>query len=38
MCGTIIHDKLKWTEHIRYVKNKISKSSGILPKARIYIH
>ena len=24
--GIIIDDKLKWTEHINYVKNKISKS------------
>ena len=35
--GIIIDDKLKWTEHIAYVKNKISKSSGILSKARNYI-
>ena len=32
--GIIIDDKLKWTEHINYVKNKMSKSSGILFKVR----
>ena len=35
--GIIIDDKLKWTEHIAYVKNTIFKSSGILSKARNYI-
>ena len=35
--GIIIDNKLKWTEHITYVKNKISKSSGILFKARNYL-
>ena len=36
--GIIIDDKLKWTEHINYVKNnKISKSSGILFKVRNYL-
>ena len=28
--GVIIDDKLKWIEHIQYIKNKISKSIGIL--------
>ena len=36
--GIIIDDKLKWTHHIAYIKNKISKSSGILYKARNYIN
>ena len=35
--GIIIDNKLKWTEDITYVKNKISKSSGILFKARNYL-
>ena len=35
--GIIIGDKLKWTEHIHYVKNIISKSSGILFKVRNYL-
>ena len=33
----IIDDKLKWTEHIQYIKNKISKSIGILIKIRPYL-
>ena len=32
--GIIIYDKLKWTNHIRYNKNKISKLSGILIKTK----
>ena len=32
--GIIIDDILKWTNHISYIKNIISKSSGILLKAR----
>ena len=35
--GVIIDDKLKWTEHIQYIKNKISKSIGILIKIRPYL-
>ena len=35
--GIIIDDKLKWTEHMAYVENKISKSPGILSKARNYM-
>ena len=27
--GVIIDDKLKWTEHMQYIKNKISKCFGI---------
>ena len=32
--GIIIDDKLKWTNHISYIKNKIAKGMGILLKAR----
>ena len=28
---------MKWTEHIQYIKNKISKSIGILIKIRLYL-
>ena len=35
--GVIIDNKLNWTEHITYVKNKISKSIGILYKTRKYL-
>ena len=35
--GVIIDDKLKWIEHIQYIKNKISKSIGILIKIRPYL-
>ncbi len=35
--GVIIDDKLKWKEHITYVKNKVSKSFGILYKTRQYL-
>ena len=30
----ILDDKLKWTHHISYIKNKISKDMGIILKAR----
>ena len=30
--GIIIDNKLRWNDHITYVKNKISKSLGILYK------
>ena len=30
--GLIIDDQLKWLEHIQYIKNKVSKSIGILCK------
>ena len=32
--GVIIDPKLKWCEHISYVKNKVSKGIGIIFKAR----
>ena len=35
--GVIIDDKLNWKEHIQYIKNKISKSIGILYKVRPYL-
>ena len=35
--GLIIDDQLKWIEHIQYIKNKISKSIGILCKVRNYL-
>ena len=35
--GIIIDNKLKWNEHITYIKNKISKSIGILYKTRCYL-
>ena len=34
--GLIIDDQLKWLEHIQYIKNKVSKSIGILCKVRNY--
>ena len=33
--GVIIDHKLKWCEHISYVKNKVSKGLGIIFKARV---
>ena len=35
--GVIIDDKLKWKEHLQYIKNKISKSIGIIYKIRPYL-
>ena len=35
--GLIIDNKLKWTEHITYIKNKISKSIGILYRTRSFL-
>ena len=35
--GVIIDHKLKWCEHISYVKNKVSKSLGIIFKARVVL-
>ena len=32
--GVIIDDKLKWANHISYIKNKIAKGMGILLNAR----
>ena len=35
--GVIIDNKLRWDDHITYVKNKILKSLGILYKIRRYL-
>ena len=35
--GVIIDHKLKWCEHISYVKNKVSKGLGIIFKARMVL-
>ena len=32
--GVILDDKLKWIQHISYIKNKIAKGMGIILKAR----
>ena len=34
LLGVILDDKLKWTHHISYIKNIISKGMGIILKAR----
>ena len=34
----IIDDQLKWLEHIQYIKNKVSKSVGILYKVQKYLN
>ena len=36
--GTLIDNKLSWTNHIQYIKSKISKAIGILSKIRYYVH
>ena len=36
--GVIIDDKLKWTRHISYIQNKISKGMGIMLKARKFLN
>ena len=36
--GIIVDDQLKWKQHINYIKNKISKSIGIIYKARNYVN
>ena len=33
----LIDCKLNWAEHIRYIKNKIAKSLGIIFKIRIFV-
>ena len=35
--GLIIDDQLKWLEHVQYIKNKLSKSVGILCKVQHYL-
>ncbi len=36
--GVIIDNKLSWTSHIAYIKNKIAKGIGIICKARKYLN
>ena len=36
--SVIIDDDLKWTNHIAYVKNKIAKGFGIIPRARKFFN
>ena len=35
--GVIIDNKLKWTSHILYIKNKLSKTIGLFYKMRQYL-
>ena len=35
--GIIIDDQFKWLKHIQYIKNKVSKSVGILCKVQHYL-
>ena len=35
--GVIINDKLSFSRHVSYIKNKISKDMGIILKARNYL-
>ena len=35
--GVIIDNKLKWNDHITYVKSKISKTIGLFYKMRKYL-
>ena len=35
--GVIIDNKLKWTDHITYIKKKISKAIGIIHRARTFL-
>ena len=36
--GVIIDNKLNWSEHILYIKNKIAKSIGIIFKIRNFLY
>ena len=36
--GAIIDEKLTWTHHISYIKNKISKGFGIILRARKFFN
>ena len=36
--GVIIDNKLRWSDHINYIKNKISKSIGIINKTRNFLN
>ena len=35
--GVIIDNKFKWTDHITYIKKKISKTIGIIHRARTFL-
>ena len=35
--GVIIDNKLRWSNHINYIKNKIAKSIGIINKTRNFL-
>ena len=35
--GVIIDNKLRWSDHINYIKNKIAKSIGIINKTRNFL-
>ena len=34
--GIIVDNKLKWHDHIIYIKNKVTRAIGIIYKARKY--
>ena len=36
--GVIIDNKLNWSEHITYIKNKIAKSIGVIHKTRNFLN
>ena len=36
--GVIIDNKLRWSDHINYIKNKISKSIGIINNTRNFLN
>ena len=36
--NAIIDDKLKWSEHIKHISNKVSKGIGIINKAKKYMN
>ena len=35
--GVILDSNITWTQHISYIKNKVSKGIGIMYKARQYL-
>ena len=35
--GVLLDDRLSWKEHIRYTKNKVDKSIGLLYRAMPYL-
>ena len=36
--GVIIYNRLRLSDHINYIKNKISKSNGIINKTRNFLN